>query len=64
MWDTVDDRSEPSSGPSSGHLSHDLPCPWCGHAGHYYLPCDAACGCRGHVMPGAAGNGREVAVAS
>jgi len=45
MWDTVEDQSV--------HLSHDLPCPWCGHAGHYYLPCDRACGCQGHAMPGA-----------
>lgn len=27
------------------HLSHDRPCPYCGHAGHYYLPCDRECGC-------------------
>lgn len=27
------------------HLSHDRPCPVCGHAGHYYLPCDQDCGC-------------------
>lgn len=26
-------------------LSHDRPCVWCGHAGHYYLPCDHNCGC-------------------
>ncbi|GAA3683094.1 hypothetical protein GCM10022237_47270 [Nocardioides ginsengisoli] len=28
-----------------GHLSHDRPCPHCGHAWHYYLPCDSGCGC-------------------
>lgn len=27
------------------HLSHDRPCAHCGHAGHYYLPCDMECGC-------------------
>ncbi len=27
------------------HLSHDRPCAYCGHAGHYYLPCDRDCGC-------------------
>lgn len=42
MWDTVETNSE--------HLSHDLPCPYCGHAGHRYLPCDAACGCEPAVV--------------
>jgi hypothetical protein len=46
MWDTGKSQEE--------HLSHDLPCPWCGHAGHFYLPCDEACGCTVQVMPGAA----------
>jgi len=32
MWDTVVETST--------HLSHDLPCPRCGHGGHHYLPCD------------------------
>jgi hypothetical protein len=45
MWDTISSQDE--------HLSHDLPCQWCGHAGHLYLPCDDGCGCRAHVMPGA-----------
>jgi hypothetical protein len=38
MWDTVVE--------SSTQLSHDLPCPRCGHSGHRYLPCDH-CGCAG-----------------
>jgi hypothetical protein len=38
MWDTVVE--------SSTHLSHDLPCPRCGHGGHHYLPCDH-CACEG-----------------
>lgn len=37
MWD-----NEPSK---QQHLSHDLPCPYCGHAGHRFLPCDHECGC-------------------
>jgi hypothetical protein len=36
MWDTVVETST--------HLSHDLPCPRCGHGGHTYLPCDH-CAC-------------------
>ncbi|HWJ83577.1 MAG TPA: hypothetical protein VNS55_15165 [Nocardioides sp.] len=38
MWDIEPTKQE--------HLSHDLPCPYCGHAGHRYLPCDRECGCR------------------
>ncbi|WP_204163851.1 hypothetical protein [Nocardioides solisilvae] len=39
MWDTVD-----TSG--SSHLSHDMPCTTCGHAGHVYLPCSDSCDCQ------------------
>ena len=46
MWDTVQTTSQ--------HLSHDLPCPGCGHAVHTYLPCSDRCSCRPTVMPGAA----------
>ena len=38
MWDTVQT--------SSAHLSHDMPCPHCGHAPHTYLACDAGCDCQ------------------
>ena len=38
MWDTVVETTT--------HLSHDLPCPRCGHAGHRFLPCDQ-CACAG-----------------
>lgn len=38
MWDTVETASE--------HLSHDIPCAWCGHAAHRFLPCDRECGCQ------------------
>jgi hypothetical protein len=38
MWDTVVDTTTP--------LTHDLPCPRCGHGRHEYLPCDH-CACAG-----------------
>jgi hypothetical protein len=38
MWDTVVE--------SSTRLTHDLPCPRCGHGGHRFLPCDR-CSCGG-----------------
>ena len=41
MWDPV----ETNTGPGSVHLSHDLPCPECGHARHTYLPCSDTCAC-------------------
>ncbi len=44
MWDTVET--------STSHLSHDLPCPRCGHAAHSYLPCSDTCGCRRSILPG------------
>jgi hypothetical protein len=48
MWDTVQ-----TTGYANGHhLSHDLPCPACGHAVHTYLPCDDTCDCPPTVMPG------------
>ena len=33
-------------------LSHDLPCPVCGHAAHTYLACSDTCACSPTVMPG------------
>ena len=45
MWDTVQTNDQQ-------HLSHDLPCPACGHAVHTYLPCDDSCDCPPTVMPG------------
>ena len=44
MWDTVSDNDQ--------HLSHDLPCPRCGHAMHTYLVCDERCDCAPCEMPG------------
>ena len=47
MWDTIEsDRL---------HLSHDLPCPQCGHATHTYLPCSETCDCARSVLPGTLG---------
>jgi hypothetical protein len=37
MWDTVEVITT--------HLSHDMPCPSCGHALHTYLPCSNLCDC-------------------
>ncbi len=37
MWDTVQT--------STVHLSHDMPCPQCGHAFHTYLACGDTCDC-------------------
>jgi hypothetical protein len=44
MWDTVD--STPT------HLSHDMPCPQCGHAVHTYLSCSDSCRCVPAPLPG------------
>ena len=44
MWDTVQNTSV--------HLSHDMPCPRCGHALHTYLPCGDNCDCEPVRMPG------------
>ena len=44
MWDAVDDDGQ--------HLSHDLPCPRCGHGVHTFLACDERCDCEPCVMPG------------
>jgi hypothetical protein len=44
MWDTTQT--------SSTHLSHDLPCPSCGHAAHTFLACSDTCHCAPTVMPG------------
>lgn len=46
MWDVVQINSL--------HLSHDLPCPRCGHPAHIYLPCNDQCSCKPTLMPGAA----------
>lgn len=38
MWDVVEERR--------AVLSHDRPCPDCGHALHTFLPCSDHCTCR------------------
>jgi hypothetical protein len=53
MWDTAIEIST--------HLTHDLPCPRCGHGGHRFLPCDH-CGCSGTASTPYAGE-REPVVA-
>ena len=42
MWDTVVENVT--------HLSHEMPCPRCGHEVHRYLPCSEACECVGTRM--------------
>jgi hypothetical protein len=44
MWDTVQTNEI--------HLSHDLPCPGCGHGVHTYLACSETCHCVRTAMPG------------
>jgi len=45
MWDTL------GTGTAT-HLSHDMPCPYCGHAAHMFLPCSDSCACDPVSMPG------------
>ena len=47
MWDTVQTDQQ--------HLSHDLPCPRCGHAVHTFLACSESCACEPVAMPGSVG---------
>jgi hypothetical protein len=44
MWDTVETATT--------HLSHDMPCPGCGHATHTYLSCSDSCACVPPPAPG------------
>ena len=44
MWDTQHTTSL--------HLSHDIPCPACGHGRHSYLPCSTECLCPAQPIPG------------
>ena len=46
MWDSLG-----TANPK--HLSHDMPCPYCGHAAHMFLPCSDTCACAPTSMPGA-----------
>jgi hypothetical protein len=39
-------------------LSHEMPCPWCRHPSHTFLPCSDRCDCTGwrslaQTQPGA-----------
>ncbi|HEX8780917.1 MAG TPA: hypothetical protein VF728_07090 [Nocardioides sp.] len=42
MWDTIQDQESRQT----VHLTHDLPCPECGHGPHSFLPCSDTCTCR------------------
>ena len=44
MWDTVQTNET--------HLSHDRPCPRCGHAAHTFLACSDTCDCVPTDLPG------------
>ena len=44
MWDTVQTNNE--------HLSHDMPCPRCGHGRHTFLSCGDGCECQPAELPG------------
>ena len=48
MWDTAEIGPEVTA----LHLSHDLPCPRCGHAAHTFLACSDTCDCEPAPMPG------------
>ncbi|WP_164519500.1 hypothetical protein [Nocardioides ferulae] len=43
MWDTVQSSDHP--------LSHDMPCPRCGHARHTFLACSDRCDCQPVDVP-------------
>jgi len=45
MWDTVETVT-------TSHLSHDMPCPGCGHAAHRFLSCSDSCSCIPAPLPG------------
>lgn len=45
MYDT-------NEGTSVTSLTHDRPCPGCGHAVHSYLPCSDTCSCVPTPAPG------------
>jgi uncharacterized protein (DUF983 family) len=53
MWDAI--------GTEALHLSHDLPCPHCGHGAHSFLPCSDTCDCARSDMPGTQRSGDGLA---
>jgi hypothetical protein len=54
MWDTAHHLVGQRAGSNVLHLSHDLPCPRCGHAMHRFLPCSETCRCVPPPVPGMA----------
>ena len=55
MWDTVQTTEA-----DGACLSHDMPCPRCGHEAHTFLVCGDACSCEPTRMPGSALHGTAV----
>jgi hypothetical protein len=47
MWDTAEHARRGAC------LSHDRPCPTCGHAAHTFLACSSTCACEPPPAPGA-----------
>jgi hypothetical protein len=54
MWDTIET--------TSSHLSHDMPCPACGHATHRHLACSDTCSCVPSPLPGERDTSRRLLV--
>jgi hypothetical protein len=50
MWDTVQTIDNVHGGPTV--LSHDMSCPYCGHALHVFFPCGSGCECGPQALPG------------
>lgn len=46
MWETA------SAEDDTDHLTHEMPCPLCGHPPHLYLECGPDCECEPEGMPG------------
>lgn len=46
MWDDDEDDAPPAG------LSHEMPCPRCGHPPHLFLRCHDSCDCDPDGMPG------------
>ena len=46
MYDTANE-DEPAT-----NLSHEMPCPRCGHPPHLFLTCQDTCDCEPDEMPG------------
>jgi hypothetical protein len=47
MWETP-----PDDGSGAEPLTHEMPCPRCGHPPHLFLACGGDCDCEPEEMPG------------